>query len=61
MVLVGLVLDLSEQDLKHVPGIMPDHWIREQAQNHGMIEPFAEKQNREKNGQKISLALFSFF
>ncbi len=46
-------MPMSEQDLKHVPGIMPDHWIREQAQNHGMIEPFAEKQNREKNGQKI--------
>lgn len=36
-----------------VPGIMPDHWIREQAQTHKMIEPFAEKQNREKDGQKI--------
>lgn len=35
-----------------VPGIMPDHWIREQALA-GMIEPFAEKQNREKDGQKI--------
>jgi hypothetical protein len=21
-------------------GILPDHWIREQAQRHGMIEPF---------------------
>jgi dCTP deaminase len=36
-----------------VPGIMPDHWIRDQAVNHGMIEPFAEKQNREENGGKI--------
>lgn len=36
-----------------LPGIMPDHWIREQAQSHGMIEPFAEKQNREADGQKI--------
>lgn len=39
--------------LQALPGIMPDHWIREQALNHGMIEPFAEKQNREVNGQKI--------
>ncbi len=27
--------------------IMPDHWIREQAQEHGMIEPFCEKLTRE--------------
>ncbi len=39
--------------LEAVPGIMPDHWIREQALVHKMIEPFAEKQNREKDGQKI--------
>lgn len=39
--------------LEAVPGIMPDHWIREQALAHKMIEPFAEKQNREKDGQKI--------
>lgn len=39
--------------LSAAPGIMPDHWIREQSLNHGMIEPFAEKQNREVNGQKI--------
>jgi dCTP deaminase len=31
----------------HMPGILPDHWIREQAQNHGMIEPFIESQKRE--------------
>ena len=36
-----------------LPGIMPDHWIREKALSHGMIEPFAEKQNREVNGEKI--------
>jgi dCTP deaminase len=36
-----------------LPGIMPDHWIREQATTRGMIEPFAEKQNRESGGQKI--------
>ncbi len=39
--------------LDALPGIMPDHWIRDMAQNHGMIEPFAEKQNREMGGQKI--------
>src|SRR3989338_2837679 len=36
-----------------LPGIMPDHWIRDQSLNHGMIEPFVEKQNREVNGEKI--------
>ncbi len=41
-----------DTDLIAAPGIMPDHWIREQALA-GMIEPFAEKQNREKDGQKI--------
>lgn len=35
------------------PGIMPDHWIRERAEQDRMIWPFAEKQNREKNGEKI--------
>tara|TARA_Y100000031_G_scaffold40119_1_gene46142 strand:- start:753460 stop:754083 length:624 start_codon:yes stop_codon:yes gene_type:complete len=44
---------MTDTDLQSAPGIMPDHWIREQAQNNGMIEPFVEKQNREKNGQKI--------
>lgn len=39
-------------DMTAAPGIMPDHWIRAQAQA-GMIEPFAEKQNREQNGAKI--------
>lgn len=24
-------------------GVMPDHWIREQATKHGMIEPFSER------------------
>ena len=28
-------------------GIMPDHWIREQATNHGMIEPFVDGLTRE--------------
>ena len=27
--------------------ILSDRWIREQAQNHGMIEPFVEAQRRE--------------
>ncbi len=28
-------------------GLKPDHWIRKMAQEHGMIEPFVEKQVRE--------------
>ena len=28
-------------------GLKPDHWIRRMAQEHGMIEPFVEKQQRE--------------
>lgn len=28
-------------------GLKPDHWIRKMAQEHGMIEPFIEKQKRE--------------
>ncbi|MEO1020169.1 MAG: dCTP deaminase [Pseudomonadota bacterium] len=27
--------------------IMPDHWIRDQALKHGMIEPFVDRQTRE--------------
>lgn len=27
--------------------IMPDHWIRKQAEEHGMITPFVEKQKRD--------------
>ncbi|MBU6449398.1 MAG: dCTP deaminase [Rhodospirillales bacterium] len=27
--------------------VMPDHWIRQQAQEHGMIEPFVESQKRD--------------
>ncbi len=30
-----------------LPGIMPDHWIRDQALLNGMIEPFVEKQNHD--------------
>ena len=46
-----------ETAVNHLPGIMPDHWIREQAVNHGMIEPFVEKQTAEG---KISYGLSSF-
>src|SRR5262245_65373585 len=28
-------------------GLKPDHWIRKMALEHGMIEPFVEKQMRE--------------
>ena len=40
-------------EILHAPGIMPDHWIREMAEKHEMISPFASTQNREKNGEKI--------
>ncbi len=33
--------------LKSVPGLMPDHAIRQCAKNEGMIEPFVEKQKSE--------------
>ncbi|MCB9989595.1 MAG: dCTP deaminase [Rhodospirillales bacterium] len=36
---------------------MPDHWIRDMAENHGMIDPFVEKQKREGN---ISFGLSSY-
>ena len=37
--------------------IMPDHWIRRMATDHGMIEPFVENQKREG---VISYGLSSF-
>jgi dCTP deaminase len=37
--------------------IMPDHWIRRMAAEHGMIEPFVESQRREGT---ISYGLSSF-
>lgn len=40
-----------------LPGIMPDHWIREQSLHHGMIDPFVEKQTAEG---KISYGLSSY-
>lgn len=53
----------NEEDVKQaiasnaLPGIMPDHWIREQSINHGMIDPFVEKQTAEG---KISYGLSSY-
>ncbi len=47
----------AESALNAAPGIMPDHWIRDMAQNHGMIDPFVEKQKREGN---ISFGLSSY-
>lgn len=43
--------------LNAAPGIMPDHWIRHQALENGMIEPFEEKQKR---GGAISYGLSSY-
>src|SRR3954447_20898364 len=37
--------------------IMPDHWIRRMAAEHGMIEPFVESQRREGT---ISFGLSSY-
>lgn len=31
----------------HLPGIMPDHWIRDRAEQDAMITPFVESQKRE--------------
>ena len=42
-----------DPSLEALPSVMPDHWIRQQSFGCGMIEPFAEKQNREVDGQKI--------
>lgn len=47
----------AQEAIQHMPGIMPDHWIREMALNHGMIEPFVEKQTAEG---KISYGLSSY-
>lgn len=49
----GTAAPVSEAALQAAPGIMPDHWIRDRAEQDKMIFPFAEKQNREKDGQKI--------
>ena len=37
----------DNEPLAALPGIMPDHWIRHMALEHGMIEPFEEKQKRD--------------
>lgn len=37
----------TAQDIATLPGILPDHEIRRLAQEHGMIEPFVEKQTRD--------------
>lgn len=43
--------DREQQDkfenLATLPGLLADHQIRDLAQNHGMIEPFVEKQTRD--------------
>ncbi len=36
-----------------MPGIKSDKWIKQQAEQHGMIEPFEAGQVRELNGNKI--------
>jgi len=38
---------MPEEALAAAPGIMPDHWIRDMAVNHGMIDPFTEKLKRD--------------
>lgn len=50
------VHELSEDSEKShlgLPGIMPDHWIRDQSIHSHMISPFVETQTREQGGEKI--------
>lgn len=47
----------DDKDQTYMPGIMPDHWIREMSLSAGMIEPFEEKQKAEG---MISYGLSSF-
>lgn len=47
----------SYQDLAELPGLLPDHRIRDLALEGGMIEPFEEKQ---KAGGMISYGLSSY-
>lgn len=48
---------MTDAQAAKMPGILPDHEIRDLAQNHGMIEPFVEKQTRDG---VISYGLSSF-
>ncbi|MES2728570.1 MAG: dCTP deaminase [Pseudomonadota bacterium] len=44
-----------------MPGILPDHTIRQLAEQNGMIEPFIANQVKERDGQKlISYGLSSY-
>ena len=47
----------SFENMAMLPGLLADHQIRDLAQNHGMIDPFVEKQKREGN---ISYGLSSY-
>jgi len=47
----------TNPDFVTMPGILPDHEIRDLALNHGMIDPFVEKQTA---AGKISYGLSSF-
>ncbi len=40
---IARVTDLAE----NMPGIMPDHWIKRQATENGMIDPFVDAQKKE--------------
>ncbi len=44
---------LIETAANTLPGLLPDHAIRDLAQNQGMIDPFVDGQVRDVNGQKI--------
>lgn len=48
---------MDYQDMAQLPGLLPDHRIRNYAHREGMIEPFEEKQNA---GGKISYGLSSY-
>src|SRR5271163_4884228 len=39
--------DLAMPPRSSPMSVMPDHWIRDMAKSHGMIEPFTEAQKRE--------------
>ena len=54
---MALLKTSNENEIAMQPGILADHQIRDLAQNHGMIEPFVEKQ---KNDGTISYGLSSY-